>query len=71
MSFTFPCNSHSYFDWSCKDCKNMRQKCLYEEIKSECVWCKYCEKDVSAYSYKKHRGTRTHLLLRKRYKERE
>jgi hypothetical protein len=70
MSYTIPCDDHILFQWDCQDCKNVRQKCLYDEMKNDKVFCKYCCKDVSKYTYKKHRNTKIHQVSRQLAKAR-
>lgn len=59
-----PCEWHTTFQWDCQDCKNVRQKSVYDEIKDARIYCKYCKKDVQKIRYDRHKTSKFHKLIR-------
>jgi hypothetical protein len=51
--------------------KRLRQKKSYEYIKKEenLKYCKYCDKKISKYAFKKHEKTEKHILKKNIYEK--
>jgi hypothetical protein len=66
MKYDDPCDDHCFFQWDCQECKNVRQRSIYNnEVKNVKKYCKYCKKKVCKVTFEKHRKTKTHRLCRK------